>query len=94
MPTLEPEQVKRELAEHPDWFADDTATTIARTFQLTDFQRAIVFVNQVAKIAEENNHHPDIFIHSYNKVTVSLTTHDEGGLTPLDFTVAEKIDAI
>jgi 4a-hydroxytetrahydrobiopterin dehydratase len=58
-----------------------------------DFLEAMQFVNQVARSAEGMNHHPDISIH-YNKVRLSLTTHDEGGLTERDFRLARKIDRL
>lgn len=91
---LTDEQVQHFILETPEWFADSDNTTIARTFELPDFQRAIVFINLMAKLAEEEGHHPDIFLHSYNKVTVSLTTHAIGGLSENDFILAAKIDAL
>lgn len=91
---LTPEQVQTFITETPEWFSDEMVTTLARTFHFNDFQDAIVFVNQVAKLAEEERHHPDLFIHSYSKVTVSLTTHSAGGLTENDFILAAKIDEI
>jgi 4a-hydroxytetrahydrobiopterin dehydratase len=62
-------------------------------FEFDDFSQAIEFVNGVAEIAEEDDHHPDIDIR-YSKVSVRLSTHSEGGLTDLDFEVAEKIDTL
>src|SRR5271169_4370860 len=64
---------------------------IARAFQFKDFREAMKFVNEVAAIANEQDHHPDIFI-SYNKVRVTLSTHKIGGLSLNDFIVAAKID--
>ncbi len=66
---------------------------ITRRFTFKDFVEAMGFVNQVAAIAEELGHHPDILI-NYNRVTLSATTHDAGGLTPLDFKLAERVNAI
>ena len=63
--------------------------TIQRTFEFTDFVAAMKFVNQVAKLAEKAWHHPDIDIR-WNKVTLTLSTHSEGGLTAKDFKLAEK----
>lgn len=91
---LTPEQIKTAIAETPLWFADETDTTIARSIEFDDFQTAIVFVNKVAGIAERENHHPNIHIHNYNRVTLSLTTHSAGGLTNEDFALAAKIDGI
>lgn len=82
------------LKEIVQWQVDEEGKTIAKTFEHEDFQNAIVFVNLVAKAAEEMNHHPDIFIHGYNKVTISLTTHSVEGLSQDDFTLAAQIDAL
>jgi 4a-hydroxytetrahydrobiopterin dehydratase len=65
---------------------------IVRDWQLEDFKHAIAFVNRVADVAEEANHHPDIIVHGWNKVRLSLTNHSAGGLTEADFDVAGKID--
>jgi 4a-hydroxytetrahydrobiopterin dehydratase len=54
----------------------------------------MAFVNQVAEAAEEANHHPDILVHGWNKVRLTLTTHSEGKLTDNDRAMAERIDAI
>ena len=66
---------------------------IERLFTFKDFKTSIAFVNKVAAIAEEQNHHPDIAVF-YNKVKVTLSTHKVGGLTRNDFIVAAKIDNI
>jgi 4a-hydroxytetrahydrobiopterin dehydratase len=60
-------------------------------FEFDDFTQAIDFVNSVADIAENEDHHPDIDIR-YNKVRISLSTHAEGGLTEQDFEVAKKVN--
>ncbi len=67
---------------------------IVRDWQLEDFSQAMEFVNRVADAAEEANHHPDILIHGWNKVRLSLTNHSAGGLTAADFTMAERIDSL
>ena len=79
------------LALIPDWRLLDT--TIVRTFQFKDFPAAIKFVEAVAGIAEEAWHHPDIDIR-WNKVTLTLTTHDAGGLTEKDFALARQFEAL
>ena len=66
---------------------------IARDFEFADFAAAMAFVNQVAQAAEEANHHPDILVHSWNKVRLSVTNHSQGGLTEADFALAATIDA-
>jgi 4a-hydroxytetrahydrobiopterin dehydratase len=67
---------------------------IAREWRFEDFSEAIAFVNRVAEVAEEANHHPDIFIHGWNKVKLSLTNHSAGGLTEMDFTMAARFDGL
>ena len=64
---------------------------ISRTFQFKDFPAAMKFVNAVALVAEQVQHHPDIDIR-WNKVTLALTTHDAGGLTEKDFALARQCD--
>jgi 4a-hydroxytetrahydrobiopterin dehydratase len=67
---------------------------IAREFKFEDFAAAMAFVNRVAETAEEANHHPDILVHGWNKVRLSLTNHAAGGLTEADFAMAAKIDEL
>ena len=67
---------------------------IVRDFKLPDFTAAMTFVNKVADAAEEANHHPDILIHGWNKVRLSVTNHSEGGLTEADFKLAATIDGL
>lgn len=67
---------------------------IVREWQLEDFAEAMAFVNRVAELAEETNHHPDILVHGWNKVRLSLTNHSAGGLTEADFEMAAKIDQL
>jgi 4a-hydroxytetrahydrobiopterin dehydratase len=67
--------------------------TIVKTVVGKDFASSLAFVNQVGALAEARNHHPDITI-SWNKVTLTLTTHDAGGLTEADLELAGAIDAI
>jgi 4a-hydroxytetrahydrobiopterin dehydratase len=67
---------------------------IVREWRFDDFNEAIAFVNRVAEVAEEANHHPDIFIHGWNKVKLSLTNPSAGGLTEMDFTMAARFDEL
>jgi len=75
-----------------DWRRDGGA--IVRDRQLEDFAAAMAFVNQVAGAAEETNHHPDILVHGWNRVRLTLSTHSEGGLTRSDLEMAKRIDAL
>ena len=85
---LDSKQIKAALKDLPEWDLEKNA--IERTFEFDDFAGAIDFVNGVAELAEENDHHPDLDIR-YNKVRVVLSTHSNGGLTELDFDLAERI---
>ena len=67
---------------------------IVREWRFEDFAGAIAFVNRVAEVAEEVNHHPDILLHGWNKVKLSLTNHSAGGLTETDFAMAGRFDAL
>jgi 4a-hydroxytetrahydrobiopterin dehydratase len=67
---------------------------IVRDRKFGDFSEAMAFVNRVAQAAEEANHHPDILVHGWNKVRLSLTNHSAGGLTDVDFEMARKFDQL
>jgi len=91
MPKLNAAQIKSALQTVPEWKKQDDA--IRRTFQFKDFPAAIKFTAALAELAEQAWHHPDIDIR-WNKVTLTLTTHDEGGLTKKDFVLARKFDGL
>jgi 4a-hydroxytetrahydrobiopterin dehydratase len=74
------------------WRQEDES--LIRDYEFKDFVAAIAFVNRVADVAEEHNHHPDILVHGWNKVRLELTTHSEGKLTDNDRAMAERIDAL
>ena len=69
-------------------------SSIVRELKFADFAAAIAFVNAVAELAEAANHHPDILVHGYNMVRLTLSTHSEGGLTGADFRLAARIESI
>jgi 4a-hydroxytetrahydrobiopterin dehydratase len=73
-----------------DWARE--GDEIVREWKLADFAAAIAFVNRVAEVAEEANHHPDILLHGWNKVRLSMTNHSAGGLTETDFVLAGRFD--
>ncbi|HVV14952.1 MAG TPA: 4a-hydroxytetrahydrobiopterin dehydratase [Candidatus Paceibacterota bacterium] len=77
----------------PEWALIDEAHILARGFHFKDFKKTMVFVNKVAAIAEEEQHHPDLTI-SYGDVGVELTTHAIHGLSENDFILAAKIDML
>ena len=91
MAELNPEQIKAALPSVQEW--QKQSASLTRTYSFKDFAQAMAFVNRVAQAAEEAKHHPDIDIR-WNKVTLTLATHSEGGLTQKDFDLARKIDAL
>ena len=91
MPALHTKQIKLNLQTVPKW--SKHAQTILRTFKFEAFLQGIDFVNQVARKAQKMNHHPDIDIR-FNQVTLTLTTHDGGGITEKDFSLAKQCDEV
>lgn len=76
-----------------DWQEKNDTLTKTRIFD--NFVQAIAFVNKVGLLAEEHNHHPDIRLHDYKKVTITLTTHEkENTITQKDYLLAKKIDEL
>jgi len=69
-------------------------SSLVKNFQLKNFTSAIDFVNEIAKVANEMNHHPDLYIYNYKNVRVTLSTHSEGRITSLDILQAKKIDTL
>lgn len=90
-PRLSEADIAAGLERLPDWRRD--GETIRRTVKLADFGAAMAFVNRVAALAEEANHHPDITIR-WNRVTLVLTNHSAGGLTHRDVELAGGIDRL
>ena len=74
------------------WQQGDNELVNDRTF--ADFAEAMAFVNRVAELAERRNHHPDILVHGWNKVRLSLYTHSEGRITDADRAMAARIDGL
>jgi 4a-hydroxytetrahydrobiopterin dehydratase len=67
---------------------------IVRDWRFEDFGAAMAFANRVAELAEQANHHPDILVHGWNKVRLTLSTHSEGGITDADLALAAGLDAL
>ncbi|HKG03714.1 MAG TPA: 4a-hydroxytetrahydrobiopterin dehydratase [Conexibacter sp.] len=91
MSLLSDEQVTSGL-EGTEWRRE--GETIVRDRRFTDFGAAIAFVERVAEVAESANHHPDILVHGWNKVRLTLSTHSEGGITAADLALAEQLDGV
>ncbi len=92
MTKLSHDQIQKRLSEVAGWSLSE-AGEITRTFELAGFPQALLFVNTVGWLAEAANHHPDIVIR-YRRVTLTLSTHDAGGLTDKDFDLAARINAL
>jgi 4a-hydroxytetrahydrobiopterin dehydratase len=91
--TLSQSEIEKGLAGVAGWTLDSSGEAITRTFTLPSFPAALVFASAVGNLAERADHHPDILI-QYKKVTLTLSTHSEGGLTKKDFALAHEIDQI
>ena len=87
---LSESEIDKQLKAVPEWKRQ--GNQITRLYVFSDFVAAMAFVNHVADLAEKADHHPDIQI-SYRKVTLTLSSHDAGGLTAKDFALAKQIDA-
>ncbi len=87
------EQVEKALAAAEGWQLNSEKGEIYRQYQFGNFVEALAFVNKIGAIAEELGHHPDITI-KYNKVLLSVVTHDAGGLTDNDFTLALRANRV
>ncbi|MBS1871318.1 MAG: 4a-hydroxytetrahydrobiopterin dehydratase [Actinobacteria bacterium] len=81
-----------EALEGREWRREGEALVRDRRFP--DFAAAIAFVERVAEVAEASNHHPDILVHGWNKVKLTLSTHSEGGITAADVALAQRLDAL
>jgi 4a-hydroxytetrahydrobiopterin dehydratase len=91
MALLDENEVERRLSELDGWAREGKA--IAKEYSCGDFAGSVEFVNRITPVAEDMNHHPDLAI-SWSTVTVTISTHSEGGVTAADFELASRIDAL
>jgi 4a-hydroxytetrahydrobiopterin dehydratase len=94
METLTDEQIDERLGTAGLTAWSRAGPTLVRDHEVGDFPAAIALVNAVAAAAEELDHHPDILVHGWNKVRLTLSTHSVGGLTEADFALAGRIEAL
>jgi 4a-hydroxytetrahydrobiopterin dehydratase len=105
MSLLSDAEVEQRLAGVPEWRragqkgeqgggSASGADAIVRELAFADFAAAIAFVDRVAEVAELANHHPDILLHGWNKVRLTLSTHSAGGITDADFRLAAQLDGL
>lgn len=92
MTILSSQEIETKLKILPGWSTENDQ--LSKEFQLKDFITALAFVIKIGAAAEAMNHHPDIHIHSWNKVRFTLSTHSVGGVTDLDFSLAQKIEEL
>jgi len=92
MALLSDAEIERRIAAVAGWRREGDA--IVRDLGFADFAAAIAFVNRVAELAEAANHHPDILVHGWKQVRLTLSTHSAGGLTEADFELAAQIDRL
>ena len=90
MPLLAEDEVRRRIASLAGW--ELHGREIQRTYAFKGFAQAMTFVNRVAALAEQADHHPDMLV-QFSKVTLTLSSHDAGGLTERDFNLASQIDS-
>lgn len=90
---LDSSQIEALLAEVPGYRVDEARSKISKEYEFSDFYETIAFVNALAYIANQEDHHPDLAV-SYGKCRVVFTTHDAGGLTENDFICAARVNAL
>ncbi len=93
-PPLTDEQVKEYLPAVPDWKLSADGKRIRREWKVKDFAAGLAFFTRVGRVAEAEDHHPDLHLSDYRKVAIELSTHAISGLSENDFIVAAKIDQL
>jgi 4a-hydroxytetrahydrobiopterin dehydratase len=88
---LDPAAIARDLEALDGWMLSEEGKAIAKSFKFKSFRKAFAFMTEAALVAEKLNHHPEWF-NVYNRVDVTLTTHDAGGVTELDLKLAAAMD--
>jgi len=94
VPKLTSAEAEAHLAAVPAWKLTHDGTRIRRDFTLPDFRAAVKLVNNIAALAEREQHHPDLHIEGYRRAWAEIHTHAIGGLSENDFILAAKIDAL
>jgi len=93
VPPLSEQQVADLLSSLQAWTASANTTEISKTFEFKNYYQTMAFVNAIAYLAHQENHHPDLMV-SYNKCTVRYSTHAINGLSENDFICASKVDRL
>ena len=92
MDILPPEVINQKLKILPHWIYKDNY--ISKEFKTNNFVDAVTFLMKIAVESEKMDHHPDVLIHSYNKIKIRLSTHSKGGVTEIDFKLAGIIEQL
>lgn len=92
MTLLSIEETRMNLQDLPGWEAQ--GGTLVKTFAVRSFVHGVILIGAIAQLAEAAGHHPDLNLHSYSKLTVTLATHSEGGVTIKDVLLAQQIDRL
>ena len=89
---LSEEAINERLLRTPMWRRE--GIMLVRDLQVENFAAALALVNRIGEVAEALDHHPDILLHGWNKIRLSVTTHDTGGLTERDFELAARVEEL
>jgi 4a-hydroxytetrahydrobiopterin dehydratase len=92
MAKLDEMEIKKRLENLKGWKVE--GIYLVKHLKFENFVSAVNFINKIVPIAEELEHHPDLELKNYNELIIRITTHDEGGITELDFELAKKIDEL
>lgn len=92
MPLLATSDLSAGLAALPGWQVQNGQ--LSKTYQVRSFAHGALFIGAIAQLAEAANHHPDVCLHGYKNVTVTLSTHSEGGITEKDLELATQIEGL
>lgn len=91
---LSEEQITKALGSLPKWTYIPASNRIEKEYQRQNFLDAVAFIQAIATLAEQQDHHPDLLLHGYKRVRVMLTTHSAGGVTQNDLDLARSIDSL
>jgi 4a-hydroxytetrahydrobiopterin dehydratase len=94
VPALAPAEVRRLLSALPDWQLTPDGKRLRREWRGKNFLAVLDFFNRVGRVAEEQDHHPDLHLVGYRNAAIEISTHAIGGLSENDFILAAKIDAL
>lgn len=84
-------EISEKIKEVDNWSL--RGESIQKEWKFKDFRKAMIFINKIANLAEEHDHHPELY-NDYNKVRLTFSTHDVGGLTDKDFKIAKEVDGL